>query len=264
MRETAALAVSFFVFCVFSMAQKPSFEVASVKPVAPGRAGDGLPRGGPGTSDPETFSIQAIGLRGLITWAWSVRTFQVSGPAWIDSARYDIAAKVRPGATKDQFRMMLRSLLEERFNLKFHQESKTHAAYDLVVDKRGFKLKPSTKEQVIPEENKEQMALMGMKSYFGIVPRPGGRLIVGTALPIAAFANVLEGQFDNVPVLDKTGITGTWDFYVEFANVDDTTGASSLPSLFTAVEEKCGLKLLPVKAPFDIMVIDHIDPPDEN
>jgi len=244
---------------------RPEFEVASVRPAAPDPPGEALPgifRGGPGTSDPGTFTVRFVLLRDLLRRAYGLRTFQVVGPAWVNNTHYDLNAKVPPGATAEQLNAMLQNLLAERFQLQLHHENRTHSAYELVVSKGGFKLKPSVVQPVIPEQNKPILALTGSKSFWGIVPRRGGILIVGSAMPVSGFAGALESQLDDVPVVDKTGLTGSYDFQVEFAN--DRADGSSLPSLFTAVEEVCGLKLQPTKASFETLVIDHIEPPGQN
>jgi uncharacterized protein (TIGR03435 family) len=167
------------------------------------------------------------------------------------------------GATRDQRNLMLQSLLTERFNVKVHFEKKTHAAYDLVLDKRGFKLRPSARAPVIPEMNKPMLAMTGQKSFFSLYPVQGGLGIFGPAMTIDDFRGMLEGQLDGVPVLDKTGVTGSYDFQIEFAR-ENVTGDSSLPSLFTAVEECCGLRMQQTKAEFDVVVIDRIQRPTEN
>jgi uncharacterized protein (TIGR03435 family) len=126
----------------FAQQASVSFEVATIKPARPDAQYTG-PRGGPGTSDPGRFSIESMALRDLIAYAYNVRSFQISGPAWVEKPRYEVVAKVPPGATRDQFNLMLQSLLTERFNMKFHRETKAHAAYELVAIRNGLKLKPS-------------------------------------------------------------------------------------------------------------------------
>src|SRR5262245_6496527 len=121
----------------------PSFEVASVKPAAPQQAGMfriGM-RGGPGTPDPGQLTYNNVALRNVIMNAYDVRTYQINGPKWIDSERFDIVAKIPPGTSKEDFRLMLQNLLAERFGLKLHKETKDLPSYALVVGKNGPKLK---------------------------------------------------------------------------------------------------------------------------
>jgi uncharacterized protein (TIGR03435 family) len=120
-----------------------SFEVASLKPTGPqsGRMSDG----GPGSHDPERFMFNGADLRDLIFTAYPPENYreQVSGPAWIDAEKYDLAVKIPPGSTKEQFQTMLQNLLAERFKLVVHHETKELPVYDLEVAKNGPNLKES-------------------------------------------------------------------------------------------------------------------------
>lgn len=265
MARLARLACSISLLCGACLAQgnKISFEVATIKPLPPDAHPGPMIRGGPGTADPETFTVESFALKDLITLFFHLRGFQISGPAWIANARYDIAAKVAPGATKEQRDLMMQNLLAERFSLKFHYERKTHAAYDLVVDKGGFRLKPPTKETDVGELNRQNAAMTGQKAMISMYAVEGGRGFYAIAATLDEFRGILESQLDGVPVLEKTGISGTYNFRLQFAPGNDAPN-SSLPSLFTAVEECCGLKLQPVKAQFDVMIIDRIGPPGDN
>lgn len=126
-------------------ADKPEFEVASVKPAAPPspeRFMVGI-RGGPGTPDPGQVTFINVNQRMLLARAYAVQDYQISGPGWLESERYDIVAKVPKGATKEQFQAMLQNLLAERFRLTLHHETKELTQYVLVVAKGGPKLKES-------------------------------------------------------------------------------------------------------------------------
>lgn len=127
--------------------ESPTFEVASVKPAAPPEANGRrmiFMRGGPGTPDPERVTFTGMPMMNLLTTAYDVKNFQITGPAWLDSERFDISAKIAPGATKEQFHLMLQNLLMERFHLVLHRESKQLPGYELVIAKSGLKLKEST------------------------------------------------------------------------------------------------------------------------
>ena len=266
MARPAKLAGCMVVLCAAGFAQeaKIGFEVATIKAVRPDARPGPMVRGGPGTADPETFTVESFAVRDLIAFlSFHLRTFQISGPAWIGNTRYDIAAKVAPGATKEQRDLMMQNLLAARFGLKFHYEKKTHTAYELVVDKRGFKLKPPARETDVGENNRQIGAMTGQKALISLFAVEGGRGITAISATVDEFRGILEARLDNVPVLDKTGISGTYNFRIQYAPGNGTAD-SSLPSLFTAVEECCGLKMRPVKAQFDVMVIDRIDPPSEN
>src|SRR5262249_3697028 len=123
---------------------QPSFEVASIKPAAPPsdphRIMVGM-RGGPGTPDPGQISYFNVTLRNVLMTAYDVKDYQISGPGWLGSERYDIIAKVPPGTTKEQLRLMLQNLLAERFQVSLHHESKELPMFALVVAKGGPKMK---------------------------------------------------------------------------------------------------------------------------
>jgi uncharacterized protein (TIGR03435 family) len=123
----------------------PEFEVASVKPAAPpteGRFRVGM-SGGPGSADPGQLTYTNVTLKNVLMNAYGVKGYQISGPSWLDSERYDIAAKIPKGATKEQFMLMLQNLLAERFKLTLHREKKDLPMYALVVGKSGPKMKES-------------------------------------------------------------------------------------------------------------------------
>jgi uncharacterized protein (TIGR03435 family) len=127
-------------------AESLTFEVASVKPsppVPPGGRGVclGPLRGGPGTPDPGQITWTYAALRGLRMTAYDVKTYQVNGPAWLGSQRYDIVVKVPAGATKAQVNAIWQSVLTERFGVTLHHESKEFQVEELVVAKSGPKLK---------------------------------------------------------------------------------------------------------------------------
>ena len=98
-------------------------------------------RGGPGSPDPGQITYSNVSLKQVLTNAYGIKSYQVSGPKWLDSERFDIVAKIAMGATKEQFQMMLQNLLAERFKLAVHHETKELPIYALVVGKGGPKLK---------------------------------------------------------------------------------------------------------------------------
>jgi uncharacterized protein (TIGR03435 family) len=125
--------------------ESPTFEVASVKP-APPPTGMGMRvmmRGGPGSADPGQLTYSNVSMKALLTTAYAVKGYQINGPKWLDSERFDIVAKIPKGATKEQFQTMMQNLLAERFRLTLHHETKELPMYALVVGKGGAKLKES-------------------------------------------------------------------------------------------------------------------------
>src|SRR5450759_4338978 len=129
-------------------AESPAFEVASIKPAEPqttGRISVGM-HGGPGTPDPGQITYTNVSLKNVLLNAYGVKGYQINGPKWLDSERFDIVAKIPKGATKETFKLMLQNLLAERFKLTLHHETKELPMYALVVGKGGSKLKESVED----------------------------------------------------------------------------------------------------------------------
>src|SRR5579872_1747033 len=139
------------IFAVVAAAQpadKLSFEVATVKLSAGpavstvnGRTMTSFgTKGGPGTNDPTRWTCTYCDIANLLPRAYGVQSYQLTFPSWMNSEHYDISANVPAGATREQLQIMIRNLLEERFQFKLHRESKDIAGYDLVIGKNGPKL----------------------------------------------------------------------------------------------------------------------------
>jgi uncharacterized protein (TIGR03435 family) len=215
----------------------PTFEVASVKPAAPivgNRIMVGM-RGGPGTPDPGQITYNNVTVKGVLTNAYGVKGFQISGPGWLDSERYDIVAKLPRGATKAEFMVMLQNLLAERFKLTLHREKKDLPMYALVVGKNGPKLKESV-EDAAPKGGgpaDDPAAVMGKPAMdrdgFPVLPpAAAARGAVSLALmsgnarmtvsrqSMSGLAEILSSQLD-LPVVDMTGLTGKYDFTLYFS-----------------------------------------------
>ena len=216
----------------------PAFEVASVKPAAPitGNRIMVMIRGGPGSPDPGQITYSNVTVKNVLTTAYGVKGFQISGPGWLDSERYDIVAKLPRGATKAEFMVMLQNLLAERFKLTLHREKKDLPMYALVVGKNGPTLKesadaPAPKDGEAPKADgplAERQLRMG-KDGFPMLPPGSGRggataiaLVNGNARmtatkqSMAGLAEMLSNQLD-LPVVDMTGLTGKYDFTLSFA-----------------------------------------------
>ena len=136
----------------------PKFEVASVRRAAPPQVGTGVhdtARGGPGTADPSQVAYTNLRLKDLLLTAYGVKGYQIAGPEWLETERYDVIAKIPPGAPKEQFPLMLQDLLVERFKISLHHETKDLPLYELGVAKSGPKLKSwrdPPNEQPIPQQ----------------------------------------------------------------------------------------------------------------
>jgi len=258
--------------------QSPGFEVASVKP-APSRSVRASMRGGPGTVDPEQISFTSVTLMNVLLRAYDVKIYQVSGPDWLSSERYDIAAKIPPGTTKEQFNMMLQSLVAERFHLVLHHATKEFQGYELAAGKNGPKLKESEgsgadrQEPAAPPKTDSdgfpQLDGPGLVMMEGLKGRAVVSFVTAKSQPVSAFVEMLSREF-RMPILDRTGLDGKFDFRLEFAPqapgalAPDTTGEAG-PNLLTAVQQQLGLRLNSRKIPLDVLVIDRADKvPTEN
>ncbi|HWE48860.1 MAG TPA: TIGR03435 family protein [Bryobacteraceae bacterium] len=128
--------------CAAAEIDRPSFEAASVKRVQHGRPGIGPLRGGPGSDSPGQIS-GAASLKDLLMRAYEMKAYQIDGPSWMDTERYQILAKISVGATPEQVAIMLQSLLAERFHLVVHREIKELPFYAMLIGRNGAKLKSS-------------------------------------------------------------------------------------------------------------------------
>src|SRR4051794_16095718 len=138
-----------------------TFEVASVKPAAPpvpdgrGRILMAGPSGGPGSKDPGRIRYPFMSLKQLLTTAYDVKAYQITGPSTLDTERFEINATMPPDTTKEQFQVMLQNLLKERFKLAIHRETKELPMYSLVVAKSGLKMKESAPPPPVKESDTE-------------------------------------------------------------------------------------------------------------
>jgi uncharacterized protein (TIGR03435 family) len=226
----------------------------------------------------------------LLIEALQVKSLQIEGPDWLNTERFDIAATMPPSTTQAQFRLMLQSLLADRFHLAYHRETKEVPAYTLVIAKGGAKLKTSGSAAPIEEAAPAPsgpMVLSQPKSGADGFParlfppgKPGvmslfsgakARLVgqLQTTGELAAFLT----NFLGMPVTDGTNLNGKYDFAVDFAAnslapagaTDASDEGSSLPGLFAVLQTELGLRLEPKKGPLEIIAIDRIDKkPTEN
>jgi uncharacterized protein (TIGR03435 family) len=252
-----------------------AFEAASVKPAAPSTDGNvrRLFKGDAGRID-----YQNVTLKGLIMRAYGVKDYQITGPDWLDSNGYDIVATIPHNATGAELPRMLQTLLAERFKLSLRHETRELPVYALVVRKNGPKLQPAEREE-----------------GFSMRMSPKGRHIEGKSR-IAGLCDFLSRTLDR-PVVDMTGLNGVYDMTLDwtpdeseragmtkmameavFSSVaggaplavtgkgsgagkgsenmpDNTDGAT----LFTALQERLGLKLEQRKSPADFLIVDRVE-----
>ncbi|HWB33226.1 MAG TPA: TIGR03435 family protein [Acidobacteriaceae bacterium] len=219
----------------------PSFEVAIVRLGDPNPAPFG-PNDEPLSHFPTNhFYARNLPLKLILGIAFGVdQRYVDGGPSWLDTQNYWIDAKVEgdqqlPG---DQMKPLLQNLLVQRLGLKVHHESRLVAGYEMVLAKGGTKLQPAKGERSWGSIGPDQLS--------------GAKVSAST---IAQFLSYSVRQ----PVIDKTGLTGSYDIKLSYAPLNDPNATSNNPDIFTAVQEQLGLKLVPAKVPVDYLVIDHVN-----
>lgn len=267
------------------------FEVASVRPSAPFNA----QRVDVGVHiDGAQYRSKFLSLRDYVSIAYKVKMYQVVGPDWIASERFDISAKIPTGTSRENVLEMLQSLLASRFAMKLHRDHKEFPVYALLVAKGGSKLKETPPDSEAAEAGGSRAYVdvkasggpqgttveYGHGSYFTF----GGNQLEARKVDMSRAAELL-GRYLDRPVVDQTGLKGFYDFKLTLTPEDyramlirsavsaginlpnealrllDNATDDSLHSALAAV----GLKLEPRKAPLEVLVIDHIEKtPTEN
>jgi len=263
---------------------QPEFEVAAIKPAATQataqiRAGVQV--------DGAQIHCSNLSLKDYIRIAYKVKDHQIAGPDWLASERYDIAAKLPAGAAREQVPEMLKTLLEERFQMKVHRETKEFPVYGLVVAKGGLKMKESPADPQTDGADRTKAPVtvtasggpggttvdLGRGSSFSM----GDNKFEARKLTMISLADTL-GRFVDRPVVDMTELKGNYDFTLDFSPEDyramrirsaiaagvslppealRALDASSGDSLFAALQG-LGLKLELRKAPLEVLVFDHV------
>ena len=162
------------------------------------------------------------------------RQYLLSGPDWLESEHFDISAKYDPQIKDDEIAPMLKSLLEERFKLTTHRESRQISGYALILGKNGPKLKPAANP--MPFTNFPRTLCRTRRRNFCLDARSGGSAV-----------SVLPFQLDR-PVIDFTELTGRFDLTLDWATTD---------LIFSALDEQLGLKLEARKIPLEVLVVDR-------
>jgi uncharacterized protein (TIGR03435 family) len=250
-------------------AQKVSFEVASIKRNTSGLANGGLgPRG-------NRVTATNVPLKTLLLWAYTPEKGRfltnqiIGGPDWISTDRFDIQATAAEGAAPTsavQMRLMMQSLLADRFQLKVHRDVRDLPVYNLVIIKSGPKL---SADQTPPDPRQAFINFASPGESSGTLPRgamrevqgPSGTTLVGTAITMELLVSLLQGQSDRL-IIDKTDFKNLFDINIQFSrNMAETPDATA--SLFTAIQD-IGLKLESAKTSMEVVVIDSVQKPTEN
>jgi uncharacterized protein (TIGR03435 family) len=235
--------------------EKPSFEVASIKPSKPGEGNHDW------NSNSDRVTIANYSLRDLIASAYNLKSDSqvLGGPNWLDNKHFDIAAKVDDAElaklktmtgndTRNEWNQMMQSLLADRFGLKVRRDQRTIPVYALVVAKSGQKLALATAKET-------NHSLSGHNSH-----------LTATAISMASLANYLThmNEAEDRVVVDRAGLTGDFNFKLDWTR-DRGNGIppdAQYPGLFTALREQLGLELKPDKAPVDVVVVESAKEPE--
>jgi uncharacterized protein (TIGR03435 family) len=236
----------------------PSFDVATIKPSKPDAIGPGFRIQG------RQFSTFAATVNDLVSFAYGLHAKQlVGGPDWLATERFDIAAKPdgEGAPNQDQWKLMIKKLLAERFHLTTHEEKRELPVYVLTVAKTGPKLTKGEGDA---------------NTLGGVGFRAPGNFTAANAT-MADFAGAMQSVVLDRPVIDKTELTGRWSFALKWTPDDSQfrglpshafppppEGETAPPPLFSAIQEQIGLKLEAVRAPVNVMVVDKVEKPSEN
>jgi uncharacterized protein (TIGR03435 family) len=269
----------------FGQTPRPEFEVASIHPTdqsnqAQVNVGVHI--------DGAQVNITYFSLKDYIRVAYKLKDYQIAGPDWIGSERYDISAKLPSGGARDQVPEMLKSLLEDRFKIKSHMDSKEFPVYALIAAKGGVKLKESpvdaeTEAPGTPATNVNVTASGGARgvtinlgegAYFAFADNK----LEAKKLTMVAFCDTLA-RFMDKPVIDMTELKGAYDITLNFTQEDYTAmlirsaisaGVALPPQALKMLElssgdslasglQLVGLKLDSRKAPLPVLVVDKIE-----
>ena len=237
----------------YAQSSPPRFEAATIKPNRSDGKGIGNRFG------PELFSYTNVTLRSFISNIYNLKDYELLGtPNWANTEEWDIVARSDGPANMPQKFEMAKTLLAERFQLKFHRETRELPTYTLITLKNGPKFQQ-------PKDDEPS----GLRIADG--------LMVGHKYDISTFARLLSGHL-NIPVLDKAGLSGVYDFELKWSPapnegnfVPNSNGVGppeaidlSGPTIFTALQEQLGLKLESARGPVEVLVIDSVQKPTEN
>lgn len=235
--------------CVTCLAQTPApaFDVASVRAAANGRPELQVA--------PGSLTIRNQPLRYLIYWAYDTPPFQITGPDWLNGARFDVVAKAEGTANEAQLRLMLRTLLADRFGLKTHTEKKEMQVYAVTLAKGGPKFTESTSDGP------------------PVFDRGGPTMLTAHNVTVKDLAIQISEPLGR-PVLDETGLKGKYEIKIdvsaymqEAAAAGDKGGGQIdvMSVLFNALQAQLGIKLDSRKANVDMLIVDHAEKaPTEN
>jgi uncharacterized protein (TIGR03435 family) len=265
---------------------RAEFEVASIRPSDPILSPADAAKIGVHI-DGARVNLTKLSLNDFIAAGYKVKLHQISGPDWLASERFDINAKLPPGANSDQIQEMIGALLEDRFGMKFHREMRDFPVYALVVSKTGLRMKESPADPPAdPADTRKSFDMTTSSSQTGTTINYGNGMYMtfgnnmfeARKLPASAMADTLA-RFVDRPVVDMTDLKGNYDFTLKFEPEDframmmraaiaagitlppeamkliDAANGDSLPNAL----ETLGLKMEKRRAPIEVLVIDHME-----
>jgi uncharacterized protein (TIGR03435 family) len=246
---------------------RPTFDVASVKREA------GIVSGMTFAARPGgTLTVINNELTNVIDNAYGIRRYElIGGPDWINSDRYNIQAKASGDVPREEMMLMLRSLLEDRFTLKVHRETRELPIYVMTTAKGGLRVPPARDGSCVAFDPKNPR-----RSSPGQPRTPvcGNNHITlntwnATSIEMSEAAAALVGVLGR-NVVDKTGVSGRFDIHLQWTpdqapdGADSVASDASAVSLFTALEEQLGLKVESSRGPVAVVVIDHVERPTDD
>jgi uncharacterized protein (TIGR03435 family) len=234
----------------------PSFEVASIRVSEPGKREGGenpmkrdMRTGIMAQVSPDGVIIRNSSLRSIICWAYRMFDYQLKGPDWLGAARFDITAKAGREATNEELRLMLRTLLADRFKMVSHTDNKEMGAYVLTIAKSGLKVKESTSGD----------------GDFDIEPNQQKMSVTVKRAGIDNLCDAL-GNIFKAPIIDQTGLKGKYDatfdimkYMADMRPTESGTPPDPLAIIIRGLQEELGLKLEPKKTQVDLLIVEKIE-----
>lgn len=290
-----SICASFFLIAGQAISQSPAFDAVSIRE-SPGTGNiTHDAEGGPGTRDPGLFTCRACFADDLVFRAYAPKSWELIMPDGLGDHYFDITARIRNGATKDEFRLMLQKMLADRFGVRIHRELRTVPVYDLVAEKSGVRLKqagamPAVTIESLPPAQRPVNGIAPIAIGKDGYPAPwanfeGAPSLVNSngrnrmQLPNSSmdkFAENLSSQVGR-PVRDRTGLTGSYDIALYWIpdyrsdqssepNVAPSSASSDPgPDIVTALRTQLGLRLVPDNGQINALVVDRVNmAPTEN
>lgn len=229
-------------------AQAPAFDAASVKVSSAARANDKAALEERIAVEPNALTMTSVRLLNCIAWAYGVDEYQVSGPRWLESERYDIVARAAAAVPGEELRQMLQMLLQERFQLAVHRERKELPVYALVPGKGGARLETAT------GDGRPALSIDGGSLVFHNY----------SLADWAKWASVGRAFGLDRPVVDNTGLDGRYNFSMKLAESAmelkmNLRKEQQDPAMYNEPLRALGLKLEPQKGPRQVVVVDRAE-----